>query len=895
MFSEFMKIALRCTLSFLVMVGFTSSLAAQVPSGMPKEGLHSWYASDGLELADNRVLAWKNSAPGTNAAKSRLNRVVGQPLAWVVSSDGGSRRVVRLDGNAGIWSAVGDWGTADRDRTIFVAVRTAAKTSGYVFDGSTGAGMSRLYANGGHWHVGNQPPPIGNAGKPSPQTHAISDSQWEVQAISIRRLESGLEITHVTAAGIKKVKTDNVAPQGGLILGCNVDTRQGLKGDLGEFGFYTRAFDDKELQASFEVLQQRWTGVKDSAEQLAGAVPDTSHEDPRIKRVIVRREGDDGSKSYRIPGMTVTPKGTIVTCFDIRWNGSGDLPGNIDVGVMRSTDNGDTWGPMIVALDYDQHIPSSSGNGVGDPAILVDRNTGHLFIAALWSFGNNAWNGSKQGLDPTETGQLVIARSTDDGLTWEAPRSITTQIKQKEWRLLFNGPGAGIQLTDGTLVFPAQFKDAKAKPSSCFIYSKDQGENWHISPAAIPGTPLTSESQIVQLGDGSLLMTMRNETRDPQRAWSRWQWAGDLAKGTWVDTRVDVTDPVCMAGLTRHPSGVVLLSNNNSNRRERMTIRYSKDEGQTWSAGKLLDPRPSAYSCLATLANGDVGVLYECGDRGSVETLTFARFPLEWVTEEKPKTGAALESQSPTYVSTPSQAEPTASPGNRELSTAELPSVSGAGTKDLEAIKKLLDDKAQPVTWVFTGDSITHGALHTKGARSYPEHFAERVRWELRRMRDVVINTGISGDTAQGILADFPHRVGRFQPQVVSVMIGMNDCSKMDLSAEQFQGHLEQLVAKIREGKAIPVLATTNTIRRDDRRGRLAEFNDAVRRVCASHDVVLIDNWGHWSEQAKSTDAWLNDAIHPNGLGHAAMANRWFDVFGIYDSKSPTCQLGAGE
>jgi sialidase-1 len=396
-----------------------------------------------------------------------------------------------------------------------------------------------------------------------------------------------------------------------------------------------QALDDHERQAHFQTLPQRWEGVLEADQPLASS--DTSHEDPRIKRVIVRREGDDGSKSYRIPAMTVTPKGTIVTCFDIRWNGSGDLPANIDVGVMRSTDNGDTWGPMIIAMDYDQNVANSRDNGVGDPAILVDRDSGHLFIAALWSFGDNGWHGSRPGLDFMETGQLVIARSTDDGLTWERPRSITPQIKDPSWRLLFNGPGAGIQLIDGTLVFPAQFKDAEAKPSSCFIYSTDQGENWKISPAAIPDTPLTSESQIVQLGDGSLLMTMRNETRDPQRAWSRWEWTGELANGRWVDTRLDVTDPVCMAGLTRHPSGVVLLSNNNSNRRERMTIRYSRDEGQTWSKGRLLDPRPAAYSCLATLANGEVGILYECGDSGSVETLTFARFPLEWVTEEKPK------------------------------------------------------------------------------------------------------------------------------------------------------------------------------------------------------------------------------------------------------------------
>jgi len=358
-----------------------------------------------------------------------------------------------------------------------------------------------------------------------------------------------------------------------------------------------------------------------------GSAPD----DERIKRVVVRREGDDGAKSYRIPGLAVTPKGTLIAVFDIRWDGSGDLPANIDVGVMRSPDNGDHWGPMIVAMDYDKDVPNSRGNGVGDAAILVDRTTGHIFLAALWSQGDNGWNGSGPGMSPEETGQLVIARSIDDGLTWEAPKSITPQVKQSEWRLCFNGPGAGIQLRDNTLVFPAQFRDAQGKASSCFIFSTDQGENWQISPPAIPGDPPTSESQLVQLADGSLLMTMRNESRAPQRLWSRWEWRDGIADGQWVDTNADVRDPVCMAGLTMHPQGYILLSNNNSERRQRMTIRYSTD-GKQWSDGSLLDPGPSAYSCIAVLPNGEIGVLYECGTH-SVETLTFARFPLDWVLE----------------------------------------------------------------------------------------------------------------------------------------------------------------------------------------------------------------------------------------------------------------------
>src|SRR5262245_5879886 len=113
----------------------------------------------------------------------------------------------------------------------------------------------------------------------------------------------------------------------------------------------------------------------------------------------------------------------------------------------------------------------------------------------------------------------------------------------------------------------------------------------------------------------------------------------------------------------------------------------------------------------------------------------------------------------------------------------------GRGPMGLAGIKQLLAGK-KALTWVFTGDSITHGALHTLGWRSYPEHFAERVRWELRRMRDVVINTGISGDRTGGLLADLNWRALRFQLHVVSVMLGMNDAGSGTPGRETFEKNL---------------------------------------------------------------------------------------------------------
>lgn len=360
---------------------------------------------------------------------------------------------------------------------------------------------------------------------------------------------------------------------------------------------------------------------------LLAALPILATADEAVFRKVVRTAGDDGVKSYRIPGLATSTKGTLLAVFDIRHNGPVDLPADIDVGLMRSTDQGATWSKMQTILDYDSAVPDSKGNGVGDPTILVDRKTGAIWVAALWSQGNRGWHGSGPGMKPFETGQFVLTKSTDDGLTWSPPINITEQVKRPEWKLCFQGPGAGIQTKDGALIFPAQFRAADGTPHSCFIFSRDAGERWQISLPAIPTKPPTSESQIAELADGSLLLTMRDESRSGKRAWAKWEWSQeDRTKGKWSEAWSTVPDPTCMASLIRHPQGDLFFTNPNSpTKRVALTIRHSTDDGRTWSDGQLLDPRGSMYSCLTVLDDGRLGVLYEVAN-----TLTFARFDRTW-------------------------------------------------------------------------------------------------------------------------------------------------------------------------------------------------------------------------------------------------------------------------
>lgn len=230
------------------------------------------------------------------------------------------------------------------------------------------------------------------------------------------------------------------------------------------------------------------------------------------------------------------------------------------------------------------------------------------------------------------------------------------------------------------------------------------------------------------------------------------------------------------------------------------------------------------------------------------------------------------------------------------LPAAKNPTPALAGeTESLNRVRTLLADKLHPLTWVFTGDSITHGAKHTHGCRTYVEHFAERVRWELGRGQDIVINTGISGDKADGILRDFEWRIGRFKPDVVSIMIGMNDCTRGPEKREEFRNNLRQLIRQTRALGAVPVLHTQNMTEPSaaKERGDLPAYVTIVAEVAREQKTVLVDHWQHWQTACKDPQAlkqWLNDPIHPNARGHREFAILTFQVLGVYSTNSPTCQ-----
>lgn len=355
--------------------------------------------------------------------------------------------------------------------------------------------------------------------------------------------------------------------------------------------------------------------------------------------VPVRDHGDDGVWAYRIPGLVTAADGSLIAVYDIRHSSALDLQDNIDVGMSRSLDGGRSWERMKVIMDMGQWggLPDAQ-NGIGDPSVLVDPSTGEIFVVAVWTHGlgnDRAWNQVGSGFTPQETAQMMMVSSRDDGRTWSEPVNITRQVKQEHWRFTLQGPGRGIAMSDGTLVFPVQYVDSTRVPSAGIMYSRDHGKTWHCHGGAWLDT---TESQVVESSPGELMLNMRNNRRTGRIVCT----TQDLGK-TWTahPSSETLREPVCMAGLLHVPASanvygrdIILFSNPDTVKgRNHITIKASLDGGNTWDSSDsvLLDEEEGwGYSCLTMIDRETVGILYE----GSTSQLLFQAVKLRDIISE---------------------------------------------------------------------------------------------------------------------------------------------------------------------------------------------------------------------------------------------------------------------
>ncbi len=359
-----------------------------------------------------------------------------------------------------------------------------------------------------------------------------------------------------------------------------------------------------------------------AAEEGASALPVTKV--PEIKHVDVFRAGENGYFAYRIPAIEVAGDGTLLAFAEARKYNLSDPGGkgqDIDLVLKSSKDGGSTWSTMVTIEDPGEYWSAAN------PATVLDRTNNRLWLFYLRCRPDRGTYAARPGTDDV----LLLARWSDDhGRSWSEPIDLTPvarDMNDPRWRITVPGPGGAIQDRHGRLLVPCWKYEGW---NNFVIYSDDHGRSWQRSQF-VPGGKEGNESQLVELSDGSLLLDIR-QTAGPHR----WQSMSRDRGQTWSEPMPGhhVTPVACAierlsgSALDRQEGDVLIWTGPKGPGRHTLVLRVSQDNGKTFGREQILAAEPAAYSDLATLPDGSLGILWE---RGNYKTITFTHVPAETI------------------------------------------------------------------------------------------------------------------------------------------------------------------------------------------------------------------------------------------------------------------------
>jgi len=344
------------------------------------------------------------------------------------------------------------------------------------------------------------------------------------------------------------------------------------------------------------------------------------------QQILVFERGELGYREFRIPTLVVCNSGTLLAISE-----AGRTPsdyGDRDLLLRRSTDSGKTWSSVEMLRDEGKHT-------CGNPTVIVDRTNGRIHMISTVDAARGFHN-----------------YSDDDGVTWSAFRDITNVFEQFKpdfaWTRFATGSGLGIELVrgkyKGRFVITLWVTPDEKRFRSAVVYSDDRGVTWKRGGMTDPNFN-TNECTVYEGVDGALHLNMRGGGNQPQQGRTARRIMATSTDGglSWSKSRYDdnLIDPECHASTLRYSwpedgRGRVLFANPADEKgRVNMTVRLSYDDGQSWPLARQIFAGPAAYSCLAKLPNGDIGLLYEGGERQRYQKMFFVRFGLNWLTQGK--------------------------------------------------------------------------------------------------------------------------------------------------------------------------------------------------------------------------------------------------------------------
>lgn len=319
---------------------------------------------------------------------------------------------------------------------------------------------------------------------------------------------------------------------------------------------------------------------------------------------------------------------------------------------IRSDDDGVTWSrPVEITATFEAFKPGYNWKVIATgPGHGIQLRQGRLLVPVWLSTSQTSPHG------PTVAATIY---SDDHGRTWQRGELVTPEQF---------GPNeaAVVELSDGGVLLNA--RQRSAAPHRLIVTSRDGISGWTkprfdpvlTEPVCMAGLVMlpatgtgngsrllftnpasgnrerkanTNESQVVELAEpaGGLLLNMRSYFGRSRRTHSASR-DGGLTWSAPVD-QPELVEPVCQASILRQSwpqaggPGLILFANPaDPKARVALTVRSSSDDGKSWPGKLLLHAGPAAYSCLVRLNDTTAGCLYECGDKGPYEKITFKIF-----------------------------------------------------------------------------------------------------------------------------------------------------------------------------------------------------------------------------------------------------------------------------
>ncbi|MDT0456388.1 SGNH/GDSL hydrolase family protein [Streptomyces sp. DSM 41527] len=206
-------------------------------------------------------------------------------------------------------------------------------------------------------------------------------------------------------------------------------------------------------------------------------------------------------------------------------------------------------------------------------------------------------------------------------------------------------------------------------------------------------------------------------------------------------------------------------------------------------------------------------------------------------------------------------------------------------------------------TVMFTGDSITDcQRLESEDGLGFGYPLRVAGEWGLRHPDRPVtwLNSGIAGHKVSDLEARWPTDVLDARPDVVSILVGVNDMGWHTLDpegrvipVEEFAAGYDRLLAPLAGAGAELILiepfllpvhgvveagaARVGVEERKEWRADLDPKIQAVRDLADTYGAQLLAADRMFAERAATTapEHWAEDGVHPTPAGHAALAAAW--------------------